>query len=95
MAAIAGPAFSCEFNIPPTNNGHAIDPNGVTAVFTPLDEPPQIFSQSLDNCGTGDWYFSQFDADSQPTELALCPNACAASQREGASLRFVFTCLDG
>jgi hypothetical protein len=86
--------ISCAFVVPPISDGRAIDPNGVTITFTPFDEPPQTFTRSLDDCSTGDWYFSLFDANSEPTEIQLCPNRCQSFvQSEGVSVKFVFTCL--
>ena len=94
LGVIALPQISCAFAIPPTADGRAIDPNGVTITFTLAGEPPQIFTRSLDDCSTGDWNFSQFDSNAQPTEIQFCPNRCEAFvESEGATVRFVFTCL--
>jgi hypothetical protein len=100
MAAIGSLSIAdgtCAFLIPPTSSdGRAVDPNGVTITYTPLGGPPQTFARSLSDCSTGDWYFSMFDSNMEPTMLTLCPNTCAVfNGSEGARLHIAFTCLDG
>lgn len=84
---IRGKALSCEIPIPQPPPGETLDPNKVNIVYKPSDGSPEVtFTKAADPsiCAQvpGSWYY---DDPSAPTQVILCPEACATIKADAAA----------
>ncbi|UQA60606.1 vWA domain-containing protein [Polyangium aurulentum] len=84
---IRGKALSCEIPIPPPPPGETLDPNKVNVVYKPSNGSPEVtFTKAADPsiCDQvpGSWYY---DDPAKPTQIILCPDACATITGDNAA----------
>ena len=74
--------------------GTRIDTNYVRVTYNPSSGTPRDLSRATDSsCSNGQWYFSAFDDNAQPTQIDLCPDTCSTAKGDtGASIVVTFTC---
>jgi hypothetical protein len=76
-------AISCEYTIPDSGNGDAIDPAKVNVLHTPGGGAEQTILNvpgGADACGSaGGWYY---DDANGPTAIVMCPTTCDAIQND-------------
>jgi hypothetical protein len=94
LNAIASQVISCTYTVPAPPAGTRIDTNYVRVTYNPSSGTPRDLSQATDSsCSNGQWYFSAFDANAQPTQIDLCPDTCSTAKGDtGASILVTFTC---
>lgn len=76
-------AVSCEFDVPPPEQG-VVDPKEVKVEYTPGGEGPlQTYEQvpSAADCGSGQGFYF----DPSPTRIVLCPETCTLVQADEAA----------
>jgi hypothetical protein len=91
--------LSCQWTIPPPQDGKPLDPNLVNLELVPVGGAPQTFLNvpTEGACsGNNTWHY---DVDvtgpnpPTPTQVILCPDACAVTKAAtGATVNIVFGC---
>ena len=93
LNAIRGAAvIPCDLEIPPANNGGALDYGQVNVVYSTsgCNFQPAFYVASEAKCdATGGWYY---DDPNAPKRVKLCPSTCDEISRPGAALRFSVGC---
>lgn len=82
LKAIQGSQLSCNFQMPQSMNGEAIDPTQVNVTYTPGGGMPTTIDQVSGPvaCGPGGgWYY---DDPMNPTQISLCPVTCQTVQAD-------------
>jgi hypothetical protein len=84
-------AIACEFAIPPSPMGQALDLSKVAVGYDAGDgSPPKTFGQAMTSA---DCVPDAFYIDAAANEIQLCPDTCAAAQRgKNPSIDVLFTC---
>jgi hypothetical protein len=90
--------IACEYPIPePPPPYVLVDPTHVAVIFTPGGKPPVLMTPARANdCANGgQWYYSVQDPITLlPTQIDLCPDACAMARAElDVSIQIQFACL--
>jgi hypothetical protein len=94
LNAIASQVISCTYTVPAPPAGTRIDTSYVRVTYNPSSGTPRDLQKATDSsCTDGQWYFSAFDANAQPTQIDLCPDTCSTAKGDtGASIVVTFTC---
>jgi hypothetical protein len=95
LSQILAGQIGCTYTVPPPpSDGRVFDLINFTLTYTPSAGVSRILGKAADaSCVGGQWYVSAADANGNPTEVALCPETCAAAQSDpGATLKVTFPC---
>ncbi len=84
LKAIQGSQVACEFAMPTSTTGEAVDPYKVNVNYTPGGGSKETLGQvaSATDCANGGWYY---DNPTAPTKITLCPSTCATIQADKAA----------
>lgn len=78
MSAIRSASLGCEYLIPPSKDGSALDYAKVNVTFTKDSKTttlPQVAGASACDVTAGGWYY---DDPAKPTRIRICPASCAS-----------------
>ena len=81
-AVIVGARVGCEYDIPQPPDGEALDPSLVNVVHTSGAGSAVLYPRLADGLDCGDRLAWAYDDRTPPTQVLLCPKACAAVQSD-------------
>jgi hypothetical protein len=87
--------IACEYQVPESVDGDAVDPNKVNVLYTPQGASApitigQVVSKDACSGATGGWYY---DDPINPTTITFCAATCSALQADlGGKLELLFGC---
>jgi hypothetical protein len=99
LGAVAGAAATCRYLVPPPPPPYVVfDPRWTEVILTTEGVQVLLTQAPRDDCTNGgEWYFSAFDAvTTMPTQVGLCPDACAfVAGDPSALIELAFVCMGG
>lgn len=93
QAVISSAPLPCNFTIPPPPAGETLDPFRVNVGYTaPGASAQTLFGRATEQTACADelgWYY---DSPTSPTQINLCPAACASVGAGGGTVSIAFGC---